>query len=37
MEAKYVADQVKPPEEVGSTLPPKTFAVLTYSGNICDI
>ena len=31
MEAKCVADQVKPPEEIGLTLPHKIFAVLNIS------
>jgi len=31
MEAKCVTDQVKPPEEIGLTLPHKIFAVLNIS------
>ena len=33
VEAKCVADKVKPPEEIGLTLPHKTFAIFTYFGN----
>jgi len=36
METKCVAGKVKPPEEIGLTLPHKTFAVLTSFGNIRD-
>jgi len=28
--------KVKPPEEIGLTLPPETFAFFTYFKNICD-
>jgi len=37
MEAKCVAGNFNPPEEIGLSAPHKTFAVFTHSGNICDI
>jgi len=36
LEAKCVADKVKPSEEIGLTIPHKTFAVFTYRGNVHD-
>jgi len=36
MEAKCVADKVKPPDEIGLKLSHKTFAFFKYFGNVPD-
>jgi len=36
MEAKRVADNIIPPEEIDLALPHKTFIVYTYFGSIRD-
>jgi len=34
MKAKCVEDESNPPSDIGSTLPRKTFVVITHFGNI---
>jgi len=36
MEAKHDAGNLKPPEEIGLTLPHKTFSVFTHNVNMRD-